>query len=88
MGRYLVRRVLFMVLVLFIVSVLTFLIFVKLPTGDPARRATGKTSTPDQIENARRAFGLDRPLYVQYARFAKGLLPLPGMFLDRRVYYS
>ena len=75
MLRYLVRRALFMVLVLFIVSLLTFLIFVKLPSGDPARRAAGKSSTPEQIANARRAFGLDRPLYVQYARFAKGLIP-------------
>ncbi|HWC71168.1 MAG TPA: ABC transporter permease [Actinomycetota bacterium] len=88
MLRYLVRRVLFMVLVLLMVSLLTFLIFVKLPAGDPARRATGKTSTPEQIENARRAFGLDRPLYVQYARFAKGLIPWPGLFLSEDVYYS
>ena len=88
MLRYLVRRALFMVLVLFIVSLLTFFIFVKLPSGDPARRAAGKTSTPEQIENARQAFGLDRPLHVQYARFAKGLVPWPGLFLSEDVYYS
>ena len=88
MLRYLVRRTLFMVLVLFIVSLLTFLIFVKLPAGDPARRAAGKSSTPEQIANARRAFGLDRPLCVQYARFAKGLVPWPGLFLSEDVYYS
>jgi peptide/nickel transport system permease protein len=86
--RYLVRRALFMVLVLFIVSVLTFVIFVKLPAGDPARRAAGKSATPEQIENARRAFGLDRPLTVQYARFARGLIPWPGLFLAEDVYYS
>jgi peptide/nickel transport system permease protein len=83
-----IRRALFMVLVLFVVSLLTFIIFVKLPAGDPARRAVGKTSTPEQIANARRAFGLDRPLYVQYARFAKGLIPWPGLFLSEDVYYS
>jgi peptide/nickel transport system permease protein len=83
-----VRRTLFMVLVLFIVSLLTFLIFVKLPAGDPARRAAGKTSTPEQIANARRAFGLDKPIWVQYARFAKGLVPWPGLFLSEDVYYS
>jgi len=88
MLRYLVRRTIFMVLVLGIVSLLTFLIFVKLPAGDPARRAAGKASTPEQIENARRAFGLDRPLAVQYARFAKGLIPWPGLFLSEDVYYS
>ena len=82
------RRTLFMVLVLFIVSLLTFLIFVKLPAADPARRAAGKTSTPEQIANARRAFGLDKPIWVQYARFAKGLVPWPGLFLSEDVYYS
>jgi peptide/nickel transport system permease protein len=88
MGRYLIRRALFMVLVLFVVSLLTFLIFVKLPAGDPARRAVGRTTTPEQIEAARVAFGLDKPLYVQYARFAKGLVPWPGWFLTEDVYYS
>ena len=77
MGRYLIRRALFMVLVIIIVSLLTFLIFVKLPAGDPARRAVGRTTTPEQIENARRAFGLDKPLYVQYWRFLRGFIPWP-----------
>lgn len=88
MGRYLIRRALFMVLVLFVVSLLTFLIFVKLPAGDPARRAVGRTTTPEQIEAARVAFGLDKPLYIQYGRFAKGLIPWPGLFLTEDVYYS
>lgn len=77
-----------MILVLFVVSLLTFLIFVKLPAGDPARRAVGRTTTPEQIEAARKAFGLDKPIYVQYGRFAKGLLPWPGLFLSEDVYYS
>jgi peptide/nickel transport system permease protein len=88
MGRYLIRRVLFLVLVLFVVSLLTFLIFVKLPAGDPARRAVGRTTTPEQIEAARQAFGLDKPFWVQYGRFAKGLIPWPGLFLSEDVYYS
>jgi peptide/nickel transport system permease protein len=79
---------LFLVLVLFVVSLLTFLIFVKLPAGDPARRAVGRSTTPEQIEAARRALGLDKPLYIQYARFARGLVPVPGWFLDEDVYYS
>ena len=88
MGRYLIRRVLFLILVLFVVSLLTFLIFVKLPAGDPARRAVGRSTTPEQIEAARVAFGLDKPLWVQYGRFARGLVPIPGWFLDEAVYYS
>jgi peptide/nickel transport system permease protein len=79
----------FMILVLWIVSVVTFVIFVKLPPGDPARRATGgRGASAEQIEAARHAFGLDRPVLTQYARFAKGLVPWPGLWLNREVYFS
>jgi peptide/nickel transport system permease protein len=92
-----------MILVIMIVSFLTFLIFVKLPAGDPARRAVGRSTTPEQIENARVAFGLDKPIYVQYWRFLKGFIPWPpsqpvlmlagvpqrgGLWLTEDVYYS
>jgi peptide/nickel transport system permease protein len=87
-GRYLVRRVLFLLFVLWVVSVLTFLIFVKLPPGNPAIRAVGRTQTPETIAAARHALGLDRPVWVQYWRFAKGLIPWPGFFLNKDVYYS
>jgi peptide/nickel transport system permease protein len=86
--RYIARRLLYAVLVLTVISILTFVIFVKLPAGDPARRAAGKRTDPAQIAAARRAFGLDRSVFVQYARFAKGLVPLPGTFLNEDVYYS
>lgn len=88
MIRYLLRRALFMILVLWIVSVVTFIIFVVLPPGDPARRAAGKSPTPEAIQQAREGLGLDRPWYVQYGRFAKGLVPLPGWFLNDDVYFS
>ena len=88
MLRYIARRLLYSILVLFVISLLTFLIFVKLPAGDPARRAVGKTTTKEQIAAAREAFGLDKPLVVQYARFAKGLVPFPNTFLSEDVYYS
>jgi peptide/nickel transport system permease protein len=87
MGRYLIRRTLFLILVLFIVSVITFVIFVKLPAQDPALRAAGRTPTPELIAAIRAKFGLDRPLYVQYSRFAS-LVPWPGLFLDDQVYFS
>src|SRR5919198_2907904 len=88
MGRYLIRRVLFMGLVLFVVSLLTFLIFVKLPAANPAIRAVGRATTPANIRAATHALGLDRPVWVQYWRFAKGLIPWPGFFLNRQVYFS
>jgi peptide/nickel transport system permease protein len=87
-ARFIARRLLYSVAVLVVISLLTFLIFVKLPAGDPARRAAGRRTDPEQIAAARRAFGLDRPVYVQYGRFAKGLIPVPGLFLSEDVYYS
>ena len=88
MGRYLIRRSLFLILVLVIVSFMTFLIFYKLPPGDPARIAAGRRTSPDILRQARENLGLDRPWYVQYGRFAKGLLPWPGYFLNEQVYFS
>lgn len=88
MGRYLIRRSLFLILVLFIISVLTFLIFVKLPPGDPARRFSGRRATVQQIEQVREQLGLNDSVFVQYGRLAKGLIPWPGYFLNEEVYYS
>ncbi|MGH2767285.1 MAG: ABC transporter permease, partial [Actinomycetota bacterium] len=88
MGRYLIRRLLFLILVLLFVSFLTFLIFYKLPPGDPARIAAGRRTSPDIIAQARENLGLDKPWYVQYGRFAKGLVPWPGFFLNEQVYFS
>jgi|SRR5918996_2643498 peptide/nickel transport system permease protein len=88
MGRYLIRRTLFLALVLILVSFMTFLIFLKLPPGDPARRAAGRHTTPRIIAQARHNLGLDKPWYVQYGRFAKGLVPWPGLFLNEQVYFS
>jgi peptide/nickel transport system permease protein len=88
MGRYLIRRSLFLILVMVIVSFMTFLIFYKLPPGDPARIAAGRRTSPDIVQQARENLGLDRPWYVQYGRFAKGLVPWPGYFLNEQVYFS
>lgn len=88
MGRYLIRRVLFMILVLFVVSLLTFTIFLKLPAGDPVRRMAGPQVEAEQLESIREGLGLDKPFWVQYWNFAKGLIPAPGLFLTEDVYYS
>lgn len=77
-----------MVLVLFIVSVLTFVIFLKLPAGDPARLVAGKAATEQTIEDARIALGLNLHWTTQYGRFAKGLLPIPGWWLNEQVYFN
>jgi peptide/nickel transport system permease protein len=88
MLRYMIRRSLFMVLVLFVVSVFTFVVFVKLPTTDPAIRVAGRHPSAVLLATIRHKLGLDRSIFYQYWNFAKGLIPLPGFFLNRDVYYS
>jgi peptide/nickel transport system permease protein len=66
MARFIVRRILQMVLVMFAVSVLTFLIFNVIPNGDPAERMAGRQPTETQIEAIRREWGFNDPIYVQY----------------------
>ena len=77
-----------MILVLFVVSLITFLIFFKLPAGDPARLFAGRVVTPETLVEVRENLGLDQPFWVQYGRFARGLVPWPGLFLDKTVYFS
>jgi peptide/nickel transport system permease protein len=66
MSRFIVRRLVQMVLVMFAVSLLTFLIFQVIPNGDPAVRMAGKTPTETQIEAIREEWGFNEPVYVQY----------------------
>ena len=88
MLRYMIRRTLFMILVLFVVSLFTFLIFVKLPSTDPVARLVGRHPDAKLVATVRHQLGLDRPIWVQYWHFAKGLIPWPGFFLNRAVYFS
>jgi peptide/nickel transport system permease protein len=67
MGRFIIRRLIGMVVVMFAVSVVTFLIFNVIPNGAPENRMAGRNSTPVQIAAIRREWGFDKPLYTQYA---------------------
>ena len=66
MGRFVARRLVSMLFVLFAVSVITFLIFNVIPNSDPAVRMAGKQPTEEQIEAIRQEWGFDEPVYVQY----------------------
>ena len=72
MFAYLVRRVLLMLLLLFLLSVSVFLLFAILP-GDPARLTCGKACTPAIIEANRHRLGLDKPPLTQYVEFVSGI---------------
>jgi peptide/nickel transport system permease protein len=68
-----------MVAVLFMVSLLVFVVFILVPGGDPAERMAGKNPLPANITNIREKWGFNEPFYVQYAKmmqkFFNGLLP-------------
>ena len=66
MARFIVRRILSMLFVLFAVSVLVFLIFQKLPGGDPAVRMAGKVPNETQVEAIREEWGFNDNVFVQY----------------------
>jgi peptide/nickel transport system permease protein len=68
MVRFVVRRLLGMIAVLFAISVVTFAIFNVIPNGDPALRLAGHSTTPATVAAIRRQYGFDKPVYVQYER--------------------
>ena len=53
MGRYIVRRILWVILLLFVVSAVTFVIFYELPSADPAPLRAGRQPTPQLVEPIR-----------------------------------
>jgi peptide/nickel transport system permease protein len=73
MLRYIARRLLQMVPVLFFVSVIIFTLINLIP-GDAARLFLGEEASPDALAALRHQMGLDRPLPVQYGRWVGGML--------------
>jgi peptide/nickel transport system permease protein len=65
-GRFIVRRLLQMIGVMFAVSVLTFLIFQVIPNGDPAVRMAGRHPSESIVESIRKEWHFDDNIFVQY----------------------
>jgi peptide/nickel transport system permease protein len=70
---FIVRRLVGLVVVLFAITVLTFLIFFAIPGIDPTRSLAGRNPTPETIAAVRHQFGLDRSKPVQYVLMMKRL---------------
>jgi peptide/nickel transport system permease protein len=68
MTRFAVRRVMNMVVVMFLISVLTFLLFQAIPNGDPAKRLAGRSATLAEIHQIDVKYGFNKPIYEQYVR--------------------
>ncbi|QKE83941.1 ABC transporter permease [Arthrobacter sp. NEB 688] len=96
MARFIIRRLLQMVGVVFVLSLLLFLWLRSLP-GGTVSAILGERATPETREALTRALGLDQPVWVQYWKFLTRALQgefgvstgvLPGtdalsIFLDR-----
>src|SRR3954471_20522843 len=73
MLRYLVRRLLLLVPILFGVSLLIFFWIRALP-GSPAESLLGERATPQLVQAYRHRYGLDEPIYKQYWAYLKTTL--------------
>ncbi|MCW2539854.1 MAG: transporter permease [Frankiales bacterium] len=73
MFAFAVRRSLAAVVMLIVMSMVTFLLFIASAT-DPARIACGKNCTPAQIADVKHSLGYDKPIYAQYGLFVEGLV--------------
>jgi peptide/nickel transport system permease protein len=73
MLAFIVRRLIGAFIVLIAVSFITYLIFVKIPGGDPAPRIAGRTATDANIADIREKLHLNDPFYEQYWGMMKSL---------------
>jgi peptide/nickel transport system permease protein len=73
MGAFIIRRALFGILVLWIISVVVFVMFFVAP-HDVARLLAGRQANQAEIDAVRRSLGLDRPILDQYISWVWKLL--------------
>lgn len=70
MSRFLLRRLLLTIPVIFGVATLVFSLIHLVP-GDPVQAMLGESASVQDIEQLRAKLGLDRPLYLQYGHFMR-----------------
>ncbi|MFF8818931.1 MULTISPECIES: ABC transporter permease [Leucobacter] len=72
MLRFIFRRLLSLIPVLFVVSVVIFSL-IHLTPGDPARRILGEKAADDQVAALRESMGLNEPIVMQYLNWVGGI---------------
>jgi len=72
MLRYILKRLLWLIVVLMGLSTITFTLSRVVP-GDPAAAYIGPRAKPEQVEQVRKQLGLDRPLYIQFGFYLRDL---------------
>jgi peptide/nickel transport system permease protein len=78
MAAYIVRRLLWVIVLLFVVTLVTFIVFTVLPAADPAALRAGRQPSPELIKAIRQQFGLDDPKIIQFFRYIGDILPFVG----------
>ena len=74
MLAFVIRRVLWMVVLLIIISFVTFMIFSVLPSADPVLLRAGRNASPELVKSITKTLGLDKPWYVQYGKYMQNLV--------------
>ena len=73
MLRYILKRLGQTLIVIFVVTILAFML-VRLAPGNPAKLMLPETATEEEVHQLEERLGLDKPLYVQYWMYLSGLL--------------
>src|SRR4051794_36326163 len=73
MLSYIIRRVLYMIPILFGIALVVFMLF-NVVGGDPVLTMVGRHASPQMINDLHHELGLDRPLYMQFVDFLKQIL--------------
>jgi peptide/nickel transport system permease protein len=71
---YIIRRILWGIVLIILVSALTFLFFDVFPSADPAILRAGRNSNPQTIAYIRHELGLDKPIYTQFFVYMKNII--------------
>jgi peptide/nickel transport system permease protein len=80
MGRYIIRRLLQLVLILWVISAITFFLFWATP-ANPALLICGKDCNTETVAQVNATYGFDDPLIVQYGTYMKGLINPNGRMI-------
>jgi peptide/nickel transport system permease protein len=80
MARFIVRRMLSAIALLFAVSVIVFGVFEIIPSYNPARAIAGRNANQTTVNEVSRKFGFNKPFYVQYGNTMK--LIFTGQVID------
>ena len=75
MLAYILKRILYMIPILFGITLVTFLLF-NVAGGDPAAQVAGRYATQKKINEIRQQMGLDKPLLFQYLDYVKNMAKL------------